>query len=281
MCGCRRLRLNVCCCVPQGSVLGPLLFLVFINDIDSVCKNYSTLLQLFADDAKLYSCVDLQAHPNSLQLSLDCLCAWADQWQLTINISKCSVLHIAPKTNQASCNYFINGIQIPTDSSCVDLGVTVSEDLSFNNHVSNIVSKARHRTSTLLRGFVSRRLDIMRTAFVTYIRPILEYNSVVWNPCQKQLIDIIENVQRNFTKRIHSLSCLSYFERLAALNLEPLELRRLRFDLTYYYKVLQNLTPFTPHVVLTYIHPRNPLDLTHRICTNRPKHLMRCFRRFL
>jgi hypothetical protein len=140
--------------VPQGSVLGPILFLIFINDIDSVCKGSSTL-QLFADDAKLYSSVGLNAHINSLQLSLDSLSVWADQWQMAINISKCSVLHIAPKTLHNSCNYFINDIQIPSHSSSVDLGVTISEDLSFNDHINNIVTKARQRSSTLLRGFLS------------------------------------------------------------------------------------------------------------------------------
>jgi hypothetical protein len=86
----------------------------------------------------------------------------------------------------------------------------------------------------------------MRQAFVTYIRPILEYNSVVWNPHLIHLTDLIENVQRNFSKRIPSLSSLSYPERLALLDLEPLELRRLRFDLIYYFKVFNHLTPFDP-----------------------------------
>ena len=74
----------------------------------------------------------------------------------------------------------------------------------------------------------------MRKAFITYIRPLLEYNSVVWNPHKKDYISLIENVQRRFTKRIPSLHLLSYSERLAMLNLEPLELRRLRFDLVMY-----------------------------------------------
>jgi hypothetical protein len=96
---------------------------------------------------------------------------------------------------------------------------------------------------------------MMRTAFVTFVRPFLEYNSVVWNPSQKQFIDLIENVQRSFTKRIPSLTPLSYHERLALLNLEPLELRRRRFNLTYYYKVLHNLTPLTPNDVFAIYTP--------------------------
>jgi hypothetical protein len=86
----------------------------------------------------------------------------------------------------------------------------------------------------------------MLQAFVTYIRPILEYNSVVWNPRLIHLTDLIENLLRNFSKRIPSLSSLSYPEQLALLDLEPLELRRLRFDLIYYFEVFNLLTPFDP-----------------------------------
>jgi Reverse transcriptase (RNA-dependent DNA polymerase) len=152
------------------SVLGPPLFLLFINDIESVYDGKSTL-QLFADDVKLYSSVDLHDFLNSLPRSLDRLSAWADQWKLTINISKCSVLRLTSTTHRTSRIYFINGIPIPTNSSCIDLRLTVSDDLSFHTHISCIISKARQRSSTLFRGFLSRRLDIMRTAFITYIRP--------------------------------------------------------------------------------------------------------------
>jgi hypothetical protein len=177
-----------------------------------------------------------------------------------------------------SSNYLINGTQIPVHSSYVDLGVIINDDLSFRDHINSIVSKARQRTSVLLRGFVSRRLDIMRTTFVTYVRPLLEYNSVVWNPSQKQFIDLIENVQRSFTKRIPSLSPLSYHERLAFLNLEPLKLCRLRFDLTYYYKVLHNLIPLLRLMMsLLFIHPWTHPDHAHHICVNQLKHLTYCY----
>jgi hypothetical protein len=95
----------------------------------------------------------------------------------------------------------------------------------------------------------------MRKAFITYIRPVLEYNSIVWNPCLIHLIDLIENVQQSFSKRIPSISSLSYPERLALLDLELLELRRLRFDLIYYYKVMNHLTPFNPNNVLIVYSP--------------------------
>jgi hypothetical protein len=101
--------------------------------------------------------------------------------------------------------------------------------------------------------------------FRVYVRPILEYNSIIWSPNLIHLIDLIENVQRNFTKRIPSLSSLPYTERLALLDLNLLELRRLRFDLIYYYKVLNNLTPFDPSEVFSVYTPSSwsRSDMSH------------------
>jgi hypothetical protein len=169
---------------------------------------------------------------------------WANDWQLTININKCCVLSISSAVH--SPPYFINGIPLPRQNSYVDLGVIIDSKLSFETLISNIVSKARQRISILFRGFVTRNLYVMRQAFVTYIRPILEYNSIVWNPSFNFLIDLIENVQRNFSKRIPSLSSLPYSERLALLDLESLELRRLRFDLIYFFESVQLSHPFQP-----------------------------------
>ena len=240
--------------VPQGSVLGPILFIIYVNDIDSVCCG-DTTMQLFADDAKLYSNVVVDSASTSLQLSLDRLTQWANVWQLHININKCSVLPVTSMVCLPVRQYYINGVTIPCHNSYVDLGVAVTSNLSFELHINNIVSKARQRISILFRGFLTRNLYIMRQSFITYIRPILEYNSVVWNPSFIYLIDVIEHVQRNFSKRIRSISTLPYLERLALLDLEPLELRRLRFDLTYYFKVFNNLTPFDPNDIFTIYTP--------------------------
>lgn len=240
--------------MPQGSVLGPVLFLLYINDIDFVVCG-DTVIQLFADDAKLFSDVTVDGVSPSLQQSLDRLVDWAKEWQLSINIQKCAVLSLSTKSHYLLHDYFINGIAIPRHTSHVDLGVAINNDLSFEHHIGNIVSKARQRMSILFRGFLSRNLDTMRKAFITYIRPILEYNSIVWNPTYIHLIDLVESVQRNFTKRIPSLSSLPYSERLALLDLDLLELRRLRFDLIYYFKVLHNLTPFEPSNVFIIYYP--------------------------
>jgi hypothetical protein len=248
---------NVCVVtsgVPQGSVLGPILFLIFINDIDSVCCG-NTILKLFADDAKLYSEIEINCTSSSLQNSLDHLVKWADLWQLKINISKCHVLSTSNSNNSKLCAYYLNNVRLSSCENVMDLGVTVSINLSFNMHINNIVAKSLQRVSTLFRGFITRDLLVMRKAFITYIRPLVEYNSLIWSPSHVFLIDLIESVQRKFTKRIPCLSSLCYADRLTRIALEPLELRRLRFDLLNYYKILHNLSPLKPSDYFLIYHP--------------------------
>jgi hypothetical protein len=242
--------------VVQGSVLGPLLFLIYINDITEVCSG-STKLKLFADDAKFYSACKLNTQSTDLQTTLDRLTAWAAKWQLKININKCFHIHINSKRNETVANkYFLDNAAIITSNSVTDLGIEINSNLDFSSHISNIIAKARQRSGTFFRGFVCRKLAFVRKIFVTYIRPCLEYNSNVWNPSKIYLIDKIESVQRQFTKKIPTISNLSYEERLKALNLDPLELRRLRFDLIQYYKILNNLSPLKPENYFSFYFPR-------------------------
>jgi hypothetical protein len=219
---------------------------LFINDIDTVCQS-STKLKLFADDLKLYSVVNVKNSSSSsvsLQKSLDNIYLWASEWQFSINVSKTNILTLSNKLcSSFSRSYSINHINLPNSELSSDLGIIVDSCLSFKEHINHIVSKSLQRCGVLFRGFTSRDLTLMKKAFVIYIRPILEYDSCVWNPSQKQLIDLIEAVQRRFTKRIPCLSSLSYPERLATINLESLELRRLRTDLIMYFKIINNLTP--------------------------------------
>lgn len=117
------------------------------------------------------------------------------------------------------------------------------------------------------RGFVSRDYRLLSKFFTTYIRPILEFNSCVWNPSAKYLIDLLENVQRKFTKRINSISHLSYPERLSILNLESLELRRLKTDLIMYYKIINNLTCIDAKLVFSF--KPSSLRSSNRLVSNR------------
>ena len=228
--------------VPQGSVLGPILFLLFINDITDISDSF-TKCSLFADDLKIYSSIDTIADCRSLQIALDRLALWSEIWQLNVNVNKTHVLHIGCKN--PNNDYLYNGSFISVSETVCDLGVVVDGCLSFDKHVDSIVRRAYMRIGVLFKGFVSRDINVLRQAYITFIRPILEYASNVWSPYKLKYIRSIEKIQRHFTRRIPELHDLPYSERLAKINLETLELRRLKADLIMYYKILHKLTPLT------------------------------------
>ena len=242
----------------QGSVLGPVLFILYINDVSDVIT-YPVNLQLFADDLKLYSNFTIPSATHSLQQVLDAVSAWSTEWQLTINVSKCSCMRLSSSHTQHSPVYCINGLSLAVSTTTKDLGVITDCRLSYTHHITEVVSKANQRVGVLFRGFQCRDLDFLRRAFITYIRPLLEYCSVVWSPTFKKYIDQVESVQRRFSKRIPEISDLPYLQRLARLGLESLELRRLRFDLFYYYKIIHGLTPHTSDDFFSFHQPPSSL----------------------
>jgi hypothetical protein len=147
------------------------------------------------------------------------------------NTTKATVLNLTNTISTTVTSYSVEQAIIYHSSIVPDLGILTDGRLLFNDHINSIVAKSSQRSVAIFRGFVSRNLTLMRKAFIAYVRPILEYNSYIWNQFHTRLIDTIENVQRRYTKRIPSLSSLSYPERLAAHNLDSLELRHLRIDL--------------------------------------------------
>jgi len=234
--------------------LGPLLFLLYVNDLDTVCSLESHL-KLFADDCKLFSETNNRSN-RTLQQCIDAICSWARVWQLQININKCQVITITSSHAPViSHSYYINNVCISSSDNVSDLGILISNDLSYKSHIQHIVSKAYQRISILFRGFVTRDIVFMRKAYITYIRPLLEYNSTVWAPTEIYLIDLIEKVQRYFTRNIPVLAERSYKDRLSVLNIDYLELRRLHCDLTYYFKIFNHLTPHNPADFFMIYHP--------------------------
>jgi len=258
--------------VPQGSVLGPILFILFVDDITQIYPGQVTF-KLFADDLKMYSSVESSVSSASLTTAISLLQDWCHVWQLTVNISKTFVVHLG-FNNPLFCYTFNHTIISATDT-IRDLGVEIDTGLSFDVHISKLVAKASARVGTLFRGFSTRNPNLLRKAYITYIRPILDYASNVWSPFLLKHIYALEKVQRRFTKRIPALHNLPYAERLATLNLDTLEHRRLKSDLTLYYKILNNLTPWpsdlyfniTPHQCFTRLSELRPdFYITKPLC---------------
>ena len=223
--------------VPQGSVLGPLLFLIYINDLVDVFGSGLTV-KLFADDVKIYTIIGDIISFEMLQTGLDALSGWSSKWQLKVSINKCTTLHIG--RNNAMHEYAIDGVVLPNVRVVKDLGVLVDSKLSFSAHIAQTTTKAHQRASLIIRCFKSRDAHLLFRAFSVYVRPIVEYCSPVWSPVYKSDIVRLEAVQRRFTKRLKYCSCLSYAQRLIYLKTETLELRRLKQDLITIYKIFHN-----------------------------------------
>ena len=195
-----------------------------------------------AVDIKIYLEICCDSDINRLQHCIDALCQWSNLWQLTLSVGKCFHMRVGFTKLNTQPIYTINNVALNTVSALRDLGVLMDSHLSFASHVKNIVSKAHIRSNQILRCFISKDRECLVKAFITYVRPILEYCSVIWNPYHITLINKLESVQRSFTKRLTGLYNMSYEERCAKLGLERLELRRLKTDLIYSYKIIHGLT---------------------------------------
>jgi len=200
--------------VPQGSVLGPTLFLLFINDVSDIFNDLLVRFSLFADDLKLYTFYKLDASHSDLQIAVDRLTNWARLWQLQIAVSKCSTFRIFnPQWKIAedivNKSYSIDGSILPFADCIRDLGIHHDCRLKYDQHISIIVHNAYKRAALILKSFHSRDPQIIKRAYCVYVRPLLEFSSQIWSPHYKYLIDKIESVQRYFTKRLFGLSKLS------------------------------------------------------------------------
>ena len=225
--------------VPQGSVLGPTLFLLFINDLCDEFADLDIKSQLFADDLKLFAACKPSGSCPDLTTALLRIESWCVTWQMNLAPDKCFCTRISGKASNSSpsCNYMLFNRPLMICSSAKDLGVVIDCHLNFSEHISSIVRKAMTRSRLILKCFCSRDPVLLVKAFITYVRPLLEYCSSVWSPHHQYLIDKIESVQRNFTKRLTGLWTKSYADRLSILGLQSLESRRIISDLVLMYKI--------------------------------------------
>lgn len=219
--------------VPQGSVLGPLLFAIYIDDID---EGIQSLISKFADDTKMGARALTEADRERLQRDLDTLVNWANRWQMEFNVEKCKVLHLG--SNNQRFQYTMSGIPLETTEEEKDLGVYVDSDLKFKKQCSEACKKANKALGYISRHFCYKSKDIILPLYKAIVRPHLEYAVQFWSPFLREEVAKMERIQRRATKLIPNLRNKSYEERLDHLGLFSLETRRLRGRLIETFKIL-------------------------------------------
>ena len=207
--------------VSQGSVLGPVLFLVYINDIVS---NIDSTIKLFADDAKMYRTIKTQEDSYTLLQDLKTLEEWSKKWLLQFNSSKCKILHFGQ--NNPKYQYSLNGRPLEISTLEKDLGVNVSDSFKFSTHITKIAAKANGILGRIKRTFTYLDVENVRLLYTSMVRPHLEYAVQSWSPHLKKDIETLEKVQRRATRLVPELSDLPYEDRLKAFKLTSLEDRR-------------------------------------------------------
>lgn len=228
---------NVLSGVPQGSVLGPVLFLLFINDLPSAVKE--STVKIFADDTKIYLSRKKGLTFDALYEDIESVLNWTAENQLGVAFHKSNILHVGH--GNPLVEYVFNDTFIPCVDVVKDLGVYVSNDMKFSVHIDKIVAKAHRMCGLIFKCFTCRDHDFLVQMFKTYVLPLLEYCSTVWSPQGLENIKKIERVQRRFTKRFPGLEETVYLDRLKQLSLERLELRRIRSDLVMTFNIVKRL----------------------------------------
>ncbi|KAH0820961.1 hypothetical protein GEV33_001830 [Tenebrio molitor] len=218
--------------VPQGSVLGPLLFIAYTADLGCILRSP---FAMYADDIKVYN---ISNQSMALEQDLLAIHDWSCDWLLPLNSDKCGVLHIG-NTNPKHI-YRINGKELASFDNYRDLGVTVSFDLSWSNHILKITKKANSMLFLLNKVFRKSSPAIFAKLYKTYVRPVLEFANCVWTPVLQRDIQLLESVQRRATRVPFGRSRPQYTARLSLMGIPSLSARRVRGDLLVVFRALSS-----------------------------------------
>lgn len=266
---CQQVSIGGCCSsmvpvtsgVPQGSVLGPLLFLLYVNDLPEAVN---CPVKLFADDTKLYSGIASESDALSMQADLDSLVQWSDSWQMPFNEDKCKVMHVGSANKAFS--FHMKGDQLVSTQVERDLGVHVDSQLKFRQQAAAAIAKATQVLAVIRRSFTLINEDTLPLLFKSLVRPHLEYGNLLWGPFNRADQRAVERVQRRATRLVASIRHNDYQSRLRVLKLPSLYYRRRRGDMIHVYQLLHGGVDVEAAGILTLHTDRSTRGHSLKLC---------------
>ena len=241
--GCCSSPCNVSSGVPQGSVLGPVLFLLYINDIaEGICSH----IKLFADDCLIYRTIQSSSDQHILQQDLNAFVKWAEKWQMKFNTAKCKIMQMTNHHNKLLFMYKMYGSPLVTTEQHSYLGVQLHHKLSWQPHIQYTCNKACKILGFLQRNLRHCPVDLRQLAYKQFVLPILEYCAPIWDPYHQKYIRQIEMVQHRAARFVlgkpwRRCERDSITNMLNQLNWTTLEKQRKYARLTLLYKILHKL----------------------------------------
>ena len=229
--------------VPQGSVLGPLLFLILLGDIDKSVS--SAFVSSFADDTRVGHRIKTAEDINSLQEDLKAIYQWSADNNMKFNSEKFECIRYGKRRDIHETTVYLsdtNTVIAPKDQ-IKDLGVIISSNCLFKNQIDNVVKTASKLCGWILRTFKTRTPRLMILLWKSLVLSKLDYCSQLWSPIGKGDIQKLEMVQRSFIRKIDDMRHFDYWTQLKKLRLYSLERRRERYIIIYIWRILEHQVP--------------------------------------
>ena len=199
----------------------------------------------YADDSKLKKTIENISDAEKLQEDLNKVYQWTEENIMEFNSSKFEILRIGKNENlKVETSYKTpDGKPIPESEVVKDLGILFNKYGNFDDQLKVKIAKCNKMCGYILRTFVTREPGPMMCLFKSLVIPIMDYGSIIWNPSKRKDIEAIEQIQRNFTKRLNNMSDFSYYDRLKHLKIYSMQRRRQRYEILYIFKILKHQVP--------------------------------------